>query len=99
MKYICISLAAAGLFAGCCTDCAPCNAKTGSCCAGGACEAPVPVAPNTLTAAEKAAGWQLLWDGKSFDGWVGERNGCKAPPEKGWTSRRSRPRSAAAATS
>jgi hypothetical protein len=24
---------------------------------------------NTLTDAEKAAGWQLLFDGKSFDGW------------------------------
>ena len=30
-----------------------------------------PQAPenNTLTDAEKAAGWQLLFDGKSFDGW------------------------------
>src|SRR5579872_7505695 len=26
-------------------------------------------APNTLTSAEKAAGWRLLFDGKSFDGW------------------------------
>ena len=25
--------------------------------------------PNTLTSAEKSAGWQLLFDGKSFDGW------------------------------
>lgn len=25
--------------------------------------------PNTLTDAEKAAGWKLLFDGKSFDGW------------------------------
>lgn len=25
--------------------------------------------PNTLTAAEKSAGWQLLFDGKSLDGW------------------------------
>ena len=25
--------------------------------------------PNTLTADEKAAGWQLLFDGKSLDGW------------------------------
>lgn len=26
-------------------------------------------APNRLTAAEKGAGWKLLFDGKSFDGW------------------------------
>ena len=26
-------------------------------------------APNTLTEQEKAAGWKLLFDGKSFDGW------------------------------
>ncbi len=41
-------------------------------------------APNTLTEAEKADGWQLLWDGKTLDGWVGEKGGCKAPPSKGW---------------
>jgi len=40
--------------------------------------------PNTLTDAEKAAGWKLLWDGKTLDGWVGEKGGCKAPPKKGW---------------
>jgi hypothetical protein len=32
--------------------------------------------PNTLTAAEKSAGWQLLFDGKSLDGW-------KASEDKG----------------
>ena len=41
-------------------------------------------APNTLTDAEKAAGWKLLWDGRTLDGWVGEKGGCKAPPAKGW---------------
>lgn len=29
----------------------------------------VPMGPNTLTADEKAAGWQLLFDGRSLDGW------------------------------
>ena len=28
-------------------------------------------APNTLTAAEKAAGWRLLFDGKTLTGWHG----------------------------
>ena len=72
MKKTIILLAAAGAFAG----------VGANCCTGGACEAPA--APNTLSAAEKAAGWQLLWDGKTLDGWVGEKNGCKTPPEKGW---------------
>lgn len=40
--------------------------------------------PNTLTDAEKAAGWKLLWDGRTLDGWVGERNGLKEAPKKGW---------------
>src|SRR5262245_9552311 len=39
-------------------------------------------APNTLTAAEKAAGWQLLFDGKSLDGWRGYRRDTL--PEAGW---------------
>jgi hypothetical protein len=38
--------------------------------------------PNTLTPAEKAGGWKLLFDGKSTAGW----RGFKAPaPDKGWT--------------
>jgi len=37
--------------------------------------------PNTLTAAEKAAGWKLLFDGKTTAGW----RGFKAPaPDPGW---------------
>jgi hypothetical protein len=28
-----------------------------------------PAAPNTLTAAERRAGWRLLFDGKTLDGW------------------------------
>jgi hypothetical protein len=38
--------------------------------------------PNTLTAEEKAAGWRLLFDGKSFDGWRGL--GREAIPEGHW---------------
>lgn len=44
-------------------------------------ETPVP-APNTLTAAEEAEGWQLLFDGASFDGWRGL--GRDAVPEAHW---------------
>ncbi len=37
---------------------------------------------NTLTSAEKAAGWKLLWDGKTPDGW----RSAKGPafPKGGW---------------
>ena len=39
-------------------------------------------ADNELTPQEKAAGWKLLFDGKSLDGWrsYGKTNG----PTKGW---------------
>ena len=45
---------------------------------------PAPEGANTLTDAEKADGWSLAWDGRTLDGWVGVKTGCKAPPEKGW---------------
>ena len=46
---------------------------------------PVPAGANTLTDAEKAEGWTLLWDGtEKLDQWVGVKGGCKAFPEKGW---------------
>jgi len=38
--------------------------------------------PNTLTSSEKAAGWKLLYDGKSNIGWRGAT--LKAFPAKGW---------------
>ncbi|MDB5264339.1 MAG: hypothetical protein JWQ14_3622 [Adhaeribacter sp.] len=37
---------------------------------------------NTLTAAEKAAAWQLLFDGKTHNGWRGVNQ--KTFPEQGW---------------
>lgn len=46
---------------------------------------PVPDGANTLSAAEKADGWKLLWDGKTSAGWVGVKGGCKSFPAKGWT--------------
>ncbi len=57
----------------------------------GACGQDKPVDPesfsvvdlNTLTAEEKAAGWELLFDGKTFSGWRGI--GLENIPEGHWT--------------
>ena len=40
---------------------------------------------NTLTDAEKSAGWKLLFDGKSLAGWTSYKKAT--PPEKGWDIR------------
>jgi type 1 glutamine amidotransferase len=40
-------------------------------------------AANTLTAEEKAAGWQLLWNGKNSDGWRSAKS--EEFPKEGWT--------------
>ena len=42
-------------------------------------------APNTLTAAEAAAGWTLLFDGKTLDAWRGYRR--ETLPDAGWEIR------------
>ncbi len=41
-----------------------------------------PAAPNTLTAAEKSAGWKLLFDGKKIEGW--RSYGDDSFPAEGW---------------
>ena len=40
-----------------------------------------PAAPNTLTAAERSAGWRLLFDGKTTAGWRGFKQDSVPP---GW---------------
>lgn len=39
-------------------------------------------APNTLTRAERASGWRLLWDGKTPKGWRGAK--LETFPQTGW---------------
>lgn len=41
-----------------------------------------PTSANTLNSSEKAAGWRLLFDGRSLDGWRGYRR--DAVPDAGW---------------
>lgn len=38
--------------------------------------------PNQLTPEERAAGWKLLFDGKSLNGWRGFKK--QEPPKQGW---------------
>ena len=88
MKTLFPMMAAALAFAGCMTDDAACKASCRcadrKACAANACAA----TPNTLSDCERAAGWTLLWDGKTFAGWVSEgslrKDGKGVPPAKGW---------------
>ena len=47
---------------------------------------PVPKGANTLSAKEKAEGYELLFDGENLpvDMWVGVKEKCKRFPRKGW---------------
>ncbi|HWS00542.1 MAG TPA: DUF1080 domain-containing protein, partial [Prolixibacteraceae bacterium] len=38
---------------------------------------------NILTKTEQKDGWELLWDGKSLNGWLNAKDGVQ--PSKGWT--------------
>ncbi len=46
-------------------------------------EEPKAVAENTLTDKEKAAGWKLLFDGATLEGW--DDPGKRTPPSDSWT--------------
>lgn len=60
--------AGAALGEGCCANSASCGAGAAA------------VPDNTLSQDEQAAGWKLLFDGKSFDGW-----GCTDKNFPGWS--------------
>jgi len=43
---------------------------------------PIPAEPNSLSAEEKAAGWRLLFDGQTTEGWRGFKT--TSFPDRGW---------------
>lgn len=72
MKKLSIILSTALMIGACC------NAKSGV-----SFDIPRNDTPNTLTKAQQKAGWVLLWDGKTTEGWRGAK--LDAFPEHGWT--------------
>ena len=58
---------------------------TAACLAAGVLAAADAGAPNTLTDAERAEGFSLLWDGKTTSGWRSARD--KESPKEGWEIR------------
>ena len=84
MKKIFVLSPLVALLAGCITFTSDCECGNDCACTKPcACKA----APNTLSAAEEAEGWQLLWDGKTLNGWVGVKNlvaGRNEAPAHGW---------------
>ena len=52
------------------------------CCCSEVPDVPRPETPNTLTAKQMAAGWALLWDGKTHEGWRGAK--LDDFPANGW---------------
>jgi hypothetical protein len=69
-----MALAAALTLAGCHSGSMSTSTSVGSA------PAPQPGAPNTLTRAEERAGWKLLFDGKTTNGWRGYQM-TTMPPE------------------
>jgi glucose/arabinose dehydrogenase len=64
---------------------APSGAPTGAPTADASSPSEAPAAPNILSAAERAQGWRLLFDGESFAGW---RNyGASGDAIEGWVVR------------
>ena len=43
-----------------------------------------PDGANTLSEEEMAQGWELIWNGKNLDGWLGVKNRFACAPTNGW---------------